>query len=107
MSVPGRSADQRARALDAALVARRERSRLRAALKARELSAVDVITGAPTHPLWAAVKVTWLLESIPGIGTVRAARIMTDLRIAPSRRVQGLGEHQRADLIEHLRREGR
>ena len=102
MSVPTRSAEQRADALAAAMAARQERSRLRAALKSREIDAVDVILGAPDNPVWAGVKVSWLLECVPGIGEVRADRIMTTLRIARSRRVQGLGERQRNALLAEL-----
>ncbi len=102
MSVPVRSAEQRADALSAAITARQERSRLRAALKAREVSAVEVIEGAPANPLWGGLRVSWLLECVPGIGEVRADRMMTTLQIARSRRVQGLGERQRAALIQEL-----
>ncbi len=49
---------------------------------------------------------SWLLECVPGIGAVRAERIMTALQIAPSRRVQGLGERQRAALLEELANHG-
>lgn len=99
MSVPARSAEQRADALTAALAARQERARLRGALKSRELTAVDVLRGADQNPVWGGVKVAWLLECVPGIGVVRAQRLMAELRIAPSRRVQGLGERQRAALL--------
>jgi ribosomal protein S13 len=84
------------------MVARRERAWLRAALKSRDLSAVDVIRGADANPLWGNLKVTWLLESMPGIGVVRSDRIMSALHIAPSRRIQGLGVRQRAALIAEL-----
>jgi S13-like H2TH domain len=106
VSVPVRSDAQRADALAAALAARQERSRLRAALKSRDLTAVDVITGASTNPVWGAVRVSWLLACMPGIGAVRAERIMERLQIAPSRRVQGLGERQRAALLEELASHG-
>jgi hypothetical protein len=106
MSVPVRSAEQRADALAAALAARQERSRLRGALKGREVSAVDVIHGAPDNPTWGGLRVSWLLECVPGIGVVRAERIMTSLHIAPSRRIQGLGDRQRAALISELGGEG-
>jgi len=66
------------------------------------VSAIDVIRGAEDNPTWGGLKVTWLLECVPGIGAVRAERIMTSLRIAPSRRIQGLGERQRAALIAEL-----
>lgn len=102
MSVPARTEEQRADALAAALASRQERARLRVALKARELTAADVVRGAADHPAWAAVKVSWLLESVPGIGAVRAARLMDSLGIAASRRVQGLGDRQRAALLAAL-----
>jgi hypothetical protein len=102
VSVPVRSDAQRADALVAALAARQERARLRSALKSRELTAVDVIEGAPGNPLWGGVRVSWLLECVPGIGSVRAERIMATLQIAPSRRVQGLGDRQRAALLTEL-----
>jgi len=107
MSAPTRSDEQRSAALDSALAARTERARLRAALKAREVSAIDVINGAEDNPVWAALRVAWLLECLPGIGTIRAARILETARIATSRHVQGLGVHQRAALIAELEREGR
>lgn len=106
MSVPVRSDAQRADALAVALAARRERARLRSALKSREVTAVDVIEGAPGNPLWAGVRVSWLLECVPGIGSVRAERIMTELQIAPSRRIQGLGDRQRAALLAELANHG-
>jgi hypothetical protein len=102
MSVPVRTDAQRAEALVAALTTRRERARLRAALKAREISATEVIDGAPGNPIWGGVRVSWLLECVPGIGEVRAERIMASLQIASSRRVQGLGDRQRAALLAEL-----
>jgi hypothetical protein len=102
MSVPVRSAEQRSDALAAALASRQERARLRTALKARTLTPSDVIRGAAGNPVWASIRVAWLLEAVPGIGVVRAERMMADVGIAPSRRVQGLGERQREALIAAL-----
>ena len=107
MSAPTRSDEQRSAALESAQAARQERARLRTALKTRELSAIDVINGAQANPVWAALRVSWLLECLPGIGSIRASRILETARIAASRRVQGLGVHQRAALIAELEREGR
>ena len=53
------------------------------------------------------LRVAWLLESLPGIGAVRAERMMSALQIAPTRRIQGLGHRQRVARIAALRREGR
>ena len=43
-----------------------------------------------------------LLESLPGVGKVKARKIMTDVDIADNRRVQGLGAQQKAKLLELL-----
>jgi ribosomal protein S13 len=43
-----------------------------------------------------------MLESLPGVGKVKARRIMDDIGIADNRRVQGLGGQQRAALLEQL-----
>ena len=102
MSVPARSPEQRADALAAALASRQERARVRCALKARELSVADILDGSAENPLWGSLRVSWLLECVPGIGPTRAERIMASAQIAPSRRVQGLGPRQRAALVEEL-----
>ena len=48
------------------------------------------------------LKVKSMLESLPGVGKVKARRVMTDVGIADNRRVQGLGAQQRAALLEQL-----
>ncbi|GGK30128.1 hypothetical protein GCM10011583_72550 [Streptomyces camponoticapitis] len=40
-----------------------------------------------------------VLESLPGIGTIRAGQLLADLSISEQRRVQGLGSGQRAGLL--------
>jgi ribosomal protein S13 len=44
------------------------------------------------------MKVSALLEALPGVGKVRASRLMDECDISPSRRVRGLGVKQRAAL---------
>ena len=48
------------------------------------------------------LKVVSLLESLPGVGKVKARRIMEDIGIADNRRVQGLGAQQKLALLEQL-----
>ncbi len=50
----------------------------------------------------AKLKVVSMLESLPGVGKVKARRVMEDVGIADNRRVQGLGAQQRATLLEQL-----
>jgi ribosomal protein S13 len=44
------------------------------------------------------MKVVAVLESLPGVGKVRARRLMEELKISDSRRVRGLGAQQREAL---------
>lgn len=54
------------------------------------------------EPAIAKLKVLALLEALPGLGKVKARRLMEEIGIADNRRVQGLGPQQRAALLEHL-----
>ena len=45
------------------------------------------------------MKVSNVLESLPGVGKVRARKIMEKLDISASRRVRGLGAKQRESLL--------
>ena len=55
-----------------------------------------------SDPIVARMKVSTLLESLPGFGKAKAAKIMNELAISESRRVQGLGARQREALMERL-----
>lgn len=48
------------------------------------------------------LKVVSMLESLPGVGKVKARRVMEEIGIADNRRVQGLGAQQRAALLQQL-----
>ena len=48
------------------------------------------------------MKVVSVLESLPGVGKVKARRLMEEIGISDTRRVQGLGENQRKRLFERL-----
>ena len=48
------------------------------------------------------LKVVSMLESLPGVGKVKARKIMEDIGIADNRRVQGLGTVQKQSLLDQL-----
>ncbi|MGW8358894.1 integration host factor, actinobacterial type [Streptomyces wedmorensis] len=97
-AIPQLSAQQRQAALDKALAARRERAEVREALKQGRLSLSEALASDSEAMLKMPVGV--LLESLPQIGKVRAQRLLTELGIAPSRRLRGLGPRQRQRLLE-------
>jgi ribosomal protein S13 len=48
------------------------------------------------------MKVLSVLESLPGLGKVKARRLMETVGISESRRLQGLGVNQREQLLAHV-----
>ena len=96
---PQLTAEQRQAALAKAAVARRARAEIKDRLKMGSLSLVELFALAQTDETIAKIKVLALLESLPGVGKVKARRVMDDVGIAETRRVQGLGTQQRARLL--------
>ncbi|MCQ9164387.1 MULTISPECIES: integration host factor, actinobacterial type [unclassified Arthrobacter] len=102
MSLPPLSDQERAAALKKAAAARTVRSDTKRRLKTGDVSVADVIAASAAEPALGRLKVTDLLEALPGIGKVRATVIMSELGIAPTRRLRGLGIHQRRMLVDYL-----
>jgi guanylate kinase len=48
------------------------------------------------------MRVAELLESLPGYGKIRAQALMERFNISPTRRIQGLGRHQREALLKEF-----
>ncbi|MDN5789684.1 MAG: 30S ribosomal protein S13 [Micrococcales bacterium] len=104
MALPPLTPEQRAAALAKAATARRERAAVKNRLKHSRGSLAEVIEYGKTDAIIGKMKVTELLESMPGVGRVRARTIMADLGIAESRRLRGLGDNQIAALLHRFER---
>jgi hypothetical protein len=101
MALPQLSPEARQAALKKAAEARSARAALRAKVKSGELSFADVLKKAG-DPVVDKIKVITLIESLPGYGKAQAATLLTALDISDTRRVKGLGEKQKAALLERL-----
>jgi hypothetical protein len=98
MPLPVLTDEQRKQALEKAAVARKKRAELKGQLKSGKLMLKDVLSRQDDDPL-GKMKVSTVLESLPGVGKVRARKIMERLDISASRRVRGLGAKQRESLL--------
>ncbi len=98
MALPPRTPDQRAAALEKAAAARKERANVGEQLKSGFISLPQVLASGQENDIIGRMKVSAVLESLPGIGKVRARQIMEGIGIPESRRVRGLGARQRAAL---------
>ncbi|MGY1637390.1 integration host factor, actinobacterial type [Geodermatophilus sp. SYSU D00742] len=98
MPLPDLTPEQRAAALEKAAAARKTRAELRERLKSKGATVGDVLRQGETDEVIGKMRVSAVLESLPGVGKARAAKIMERLEISPTRRVRGLGANQRRAL---------
>jgi hypothetical protein len=99
MALPTLTPEQRAQALAKAAEARKKRAELKGELKSGKKSLADVLKRSGDD-IVGKMKVSNVLESLPGVGKVRAQKIMEELDISASRRVRGLGAKQRELLLD-------
>ena len=100
---PPLSEEQRRDALAKAAQARRKRAELKEQLKSGRTTLRELLER--THDeVVGKMKVSTVLESLPGVGRVRARKMMERLDISESRRMRGLGAKQKENLLTELAR---
>ena len=102
MAIPTLTPEQRAAALEKAAQVRAQRAEVKKLLKQGTTTLTDVLKDAATDDALAKMKVLALLQSMPGVGKVRAGQIMERLGIADTRRIGGLGANQRQALKDEF-----
>jgi hypothetical protein len=101
---PALTPEQRQAALAKAAQVRRERAEVKEKLKMGTLSLSELLSSADSDETVGKMKVLSVLESLPGLGKVKARRLMETVGISESRRLQGLGSNQRESLLRETAR---
>jgi hypothetical protein len=96
--LPPLTPEQRAAALEKAKAARSARAEVKERLKKNGATISEVLNAGDSDDIIGKMRVSAVLESMPGVGKARAAKIMERLEISPTRRVRGLGAKQRTAL---------
>ena len=102
MGVPESTPEQRQAALEKAAATRRLRAELKQLLKTGTLTLPKLFERADADEMVAGMKVYSLVASLPGVGKVKAGRIMEEIGIADNRRIRGLSDRQRQALLDQL-----
>lgn len=102
MALPKLSDAERRAALKKAAAARQARAELKKKLKSGSVKLKEMLSSTD-DPIVGRMKVGNMLESLPGVGKARATKKMKELEISPTRRVQGLGANQRANLLKEFK----
>lgn len=98
MALPSLTPAEKKKALEKAQTMRKARAELRAKLKKGVVKLADVLNNKDDAVIQR-MKVSYLLKSLPRVGKVKAEKIMEEIGIDESRRVQGLGKRQREALL--------
>jgi len=101
LTLPALTMGQRREALGKAQEMRSERKRIREKLKKGSLSLREALDRSDDEVM-AKMRVAYLLASLPRVGKTTARKIMDEIGIDSSRRVQGLGKRQREALLERF-----
>lgn len=101
MALPKLSLEEKKKALKKAQEVRSKRAKIRQNLKNGKTTIREVLANI-SDDVVAKMRVVYLLESLPRIGKVKTKKIMTDIGIDETRRIQGLGNRQKQALIERL-----
>jgi guanylate kinase len=99
---PQLTPEQRQQALLKAAASRKRRAEVKMKMKSGEISIDSILELAINEDAVAKMRVKELLESLSGVGKVRAQTLMERLNISPSRRIQGLGRLQVKQLREEF-----
>ncbi len=102
MAPPEITQEQREAALLKAGEVRRVRAETKELLKMGSLNFSELLAKADEDDMYAGMKIASVLPSLPGLGKIKAKRLMEELQIADNRRLRGLGERQRQALLERL-----
>ena len=105
MALPPLTPEQRSAALAKAAEARKGRAEIKGKLKSGALSLDELIQAAGDDEIVGKMKVFAVLESMPGVGKVKAQKLMDRFEISATRRVRGLGARQRAALQAEFARD--
>jgi transposase len=106
VALPPLTPEQRQAALEKAAAARRERAEVKNRLKHSGASLHEVLAEGQRNEVIGKMKVLDLLQSMPGLGKVRAKQLMERIGIAETRRVRGLGVNQISALEREFADQG-
>ena len=96
--------EQRQAALEKAALARKARAEVKDHLKSGRVTLKELLGRASSDEIVGKMKVLAALESLPGTGKVKARKLMEQVGISETRRLQGLGAKQVETLLEAIER---
>ena len=102
MALPTLTLEEKKAALKKAQDMRSKRAQIRRDLKEGKVTLEKLLSDPSMDEAVSRMRVSYLLESLPRMGRVKSRKLMEEVGIAESRRVQGLGTKQKEELLKRL-----
>jgi len=103
LKLPVLTLREKRQALEKAQKMRSERKEIREQLKSGSMSLGEVLA-KEDNEIMGKMRVAYLLASLPRVGKTTAKKVMEEIGIDESRRVQGLGTRQKEALLARFPR---
>lgn len=103
MKLPVLTLSEKKEALEKAQKMRSERKEIREQLKTGRMALSEVLS-RDNDEVMGKMRVAYLLASLPRVGKTTAKKVMDEIGIDESRRVQGLGKRQKEALLARFTR---
>ncbi|MDP2872675.1 MAG: integration host factor, actinobacterial type [Bacillota bacterium] len=103
MKLPVLTLSEKKEALEKAQKMRSERKEIREQLKTGRMVLSEVLS-RDNDEVMGKMRVAYLLASLPRVGKTTAKKVMDEIGIDESRRVQGLGKRQKEALLARFSR---
>ncbi len=103
LKLPVLTLNEKKEALEKAQKMRSERKEIREQLKTGRMALSEVLS-RDNDEVMGKMRVAYLLASLPRVGKTTAKKVMDEIGIDESRRVQGLGKRQKEALLARFTR---
>lgn len=103
LKLPVLTLNEKKEALEKAQKMRSERKEIREQLKTGRMALSEVLS-RDNDEVMGKMRVAYLLASLPRVGKTTAKKVMDEIGIDESRRVQGLGKRQKEALLARFMR---
>jgi len=103
LKLPVLTLSEKKEALEKAQKMRSERKEIREQLKTGRMALNEVLS-RDNDEVMGKMRVAYLLASLPRVGKTTAKKVMDEIGIDESRRVQGLGKRQKEALLARFSR---
>ena len=103
MNIPKTDLETKIGGLQKARLLKQKRAQIKAGLKKGSINLQDLVADESLFEAALPMRVIELVSALSGYGKTTAARLLESLKIAPSKRLSGLGKRQKKAFYDYFK----